>query len=188
MGHKDFKFEAHKGFEACWAQAMMYHILLSDHYEPETYICSPLRAETVKEKEMNVSAVRAYICYAIMKMGQSATAPHAFLPAVLDDEVPEERELALQLGLVILKKCKRMFVCGSNLSSGMLGEIIRAFELGKEIWVFNRGVYGVVKEIAEKDGYNLNLLIYDNEHRYLSLSAKEIIPHDDDEEVDKDAL
>ena len=188
MEQKDFKFDAHKGFEAYWAQAMMYQILLSDHFEPETYICSPLRADTVKGVEMNISAVRAYMCYSIMKMGQNVTAPHAFLPMVLDDEVPEEREVALQFGLVILKKCKRMFVCGRQLSSGMLGEINRAFVLGKEIRVFNRGLYGAVKEIAEKNGYNLDLLVYDNTHRYLSLSAQEIIPHEDDGEGDEDAM
>lgn len=188
MGHMDFKFDAHKGFEAYWAQAMMYQIVLSENYQPQTYICSPLRAETKKGIDMNVSAVRAYMSYAIIRMGVSATAPHAFLPMILDDEVSEERELALNVGLVVLKKCEQMFVCGSKLSSGMLGEIIRAFELGKEIRVFNRGVYGVVKEIAEKDGYNLDLLIYDNEHRYLSMSASDIIPHEDDEEGEDDAL
>lgn len=81
-----------------------------------------------------------------------------------------------------------MFVCGRQLSSGMLGEINRAFVLGKEIRVFNRGLYGVIKEIAEKNGYNLDLLIYDNAHRYLSLSAQEIIPHEDDGEGDEDAM
>ena len=70
----------------------------------------------------------------------------------------------------------------------MLGEIVHAFKLGKEIRVFNRGVWGVIKEIAEKDGYNLDLLVYDASHRYLSLSASEIIPHDDDGEGDEDAL
>lgn len=70
----------------------------------------------------------------------------------------------------------------------MLGEINRAFVLEKEIRVFNRGLYGVIKEIAEKNGYNLDLLIYDNAHRYLSLSAQEIIPHEDDGEGDEDAM
>ena len=132
--------------------------------------------------------MRAYMCYANMKMGQNAVAPHAFLPMVLDDEVPEERDVALRFGLVILKKCKRMYVCGGKLSSGMLGEINRAFELGKEIRVFNRGLYGVIKEIAEENGYNLDMLVYDNAHRYLSLSAQEIIPHEDDGEGDEDAM
>ena len=188
MGYTDFKFDAHKGFESIWAQAMMYNVMLRDSFEPETYICSPLRAETVKGKEMNISAVRAYMSYVIVKMGISATAPHAFLPMVLDDEVPEERELALQFGLVVLKKCKRMFVCGGHLSPGMLGEIRKALELGKEIRVFNRGLYGVIKEIVEKDGVNLDLLVYDPDHRYLSQTAREIIPHDSEEEGDDDAL
>ena len=95
---------------------------------------------------------------------------------------------AALLGLVLLKKCERLFVCGGYLSAGMLGEIIHAFKLGKEIRVFNRGVYGVLKEIAERDGYNLDLLKYDISHRYLSLSAKEIIPHGEDGEGDEDAL
>lgn len=188
MGHKDYKFDAHKGFEAFWAQAMMYQIVLSENYQPQTYICSPLRAETKKGMDMNVSAVRAYMSYVIMKIGASATAPHAFLPMILDDEVPEERELALKVGLVVLKKCEKMFVCGSKLSSGMLGEITHAFKLGKEIRVFNRGVYGAIKEIAEENGYDLDLLVYDTSHRYLSLSASEIIPHDDEGEGDEDAL
>ena len=70
----------------------------------------------------------------------------------------------------------------------MLGEITHAFNLGKEIRVFNRGVYGAIKEIAEKNGYDLDLLVYDTSHRYLSLSATEIIPHDDDGEGEDDAL
>ena len=188
MGNKDYKFDAHKGFESFWAQAMMYSMILKDRYKPDTYICSPLRAETVKRLEMNVSAVRAYMSYAIMEMGLSATAPHAFLPMVLNDDVPEEREIALKFGLVLLKRCKRLFVCGGHISPGMLGEITHAFNLGKEIRVFNRGVYGVIKEIAEKNGYDLDLLVYDTSHRYLSLSAAEIIPHDDDGEGDEDAL
>lgn len=57
MGYTDFKFDAHKGFESIWAQAMMYNVLLRDSFEPETYICSPLRAETVKGKEMNISRI-----------------------------------------------------------------------------------------------------------------------------------
>ena len=188
MDKKDIKLVTHKGFESLWAQAMMYSIVLKERYEPDTYICSPLRADTRKGVDMNVSAVRAYMSYAIMEMGLSATAPHAFLPMVLDDEVPEEREVALQFGLVLLKKCERIFVCGGHLSAGMLGEIIHAFKFGKEIRVFNRGVYGVIKEIAEQDGYNLDLLKYDISHRYLSLSATEIIPHDEDGEGDEDAL
>ena len=188
MDKKDMKFATHKGFVSFWAQAMMYSIVLKERYEPDTYICSPLRADTKKGVDMNVSAVRAYMSYSIMQMGLSATAPHAFLPMVLDDDVPEEREVALQFGLVLLKKCERLFVCGGHLSPGMLGEIVHAFKLGKEIRVFNRGVWGVIKEIAEKDGYNLDLLVYDASHCYLSLSASEIIPHDDDGEGDEDAL
>lgn len=188
MDKVDLKLTTHKGFESFWAQAMMYSIVLKERYEPDTYICSPLRADTKKGIDMNVSAVRAYMSYAIMQMGLSATAPHAFLPMVLDDDVPEEREVALQFGLVLLKKCNRLFVCGGHLSTGMLGELIHAFKLGKEIRVFNRGVYGAIKEMAEQNGYNLELLKYDASHRYLSLSASEIIPHDDDGEGDEDAL
>ena len=97
MGNKDYKFDAHKGFESFWAQAMMYSMILKDRYEPDTYICSPLRAETVKRLEMNVSAVRAYMSYAIMEMGLSATAPHAFLPMVLKGCVDWAKENNVEL-------------------------------------------------------------------------------------------
>lgn len=181
MEYKDFKFTGHKNLEAYCLQAMTYKIMLSGRYEADTYICSPLRGDTKKEVDMNMSAARAYLTYANLEMGFSAIAPHAFLPLILDDNEQEERDCALKIGLLILKKCQRILVCGRIISAGMIGEITNAFILGKEVLVFNRSVYGAIKEMAEQNGYNTEKLIYDKSHSYLSASAKEIIPHDDEE-------
>ena len=52
-----------------------------------------------------------------------AIAPHAILPAFLDDRVPEERALGLKFGLDLLKICKKVVVCGTVISEGMQKEI-----------------------------------------------------------------
>lgn len=48
---------------------------------------------------------------------------------MLDDGVPEERKLGTDMGLRILKVCEEVWVCGSELSSGMEQEIRAARQL-----------------------------------------------------------
>ena len=52
-----------------------------------------------------------------------------FIAAILDDGVPEERKLGTDMGLRILKVCEEVWVCGSELSSGMEQEIRAARQL-----------------------------------------------------------
>ena len=54
-----------------------------------------------------------------------------------DDEIPEEREAALQIGMILLTLCDVLVVCGPYISAGMAGEIKAAFEKGKEVYWYD---------------------------------------------------
>lgn len=53
------------------------------------------------------------------------------------DEIPEEREAALQIGMILLTLCDVLVVCGPYISAGMAGEIKAAFEKGKEVYWYD---------------------------------------------------
>ena len=56
---------------------------------------------------------------------------------MLDDEIPEERGAALQIGMILLTLCDVLVVCGPYISDGMAGEIKAAFEKGKEVYWYD---------------------------------------------------
>ena len=174
----DFKLTNHKMLESYWAQLMMYNLMLSGDKTTTAYICSPLRADTQHGVEMNMSAVKAYMCYAFVNMGINAQAPHAFLPYFLDDRDPTERQLALDVGLTMLKKCSLLLVCGNRISSGMMGEIAEAARLGKEIRFFSKDISEEVEAIVTGIANSNARVEYDGSHTYLSLPAEAIIPSD----------
>ncbi len=93
------------------------------------YICSPLSAPTEQGIRKNMEKASYYANLVSNFIGCRAIAPHSFLPEYLDDNVPEEREAALDFGLSVLRLSKAIIVCGSRISSGMKGEIKMAREL-----------------------------------------------------------
>lgn len=97
------------------------------------YVCSPLGAPTQEEIRANMLKARKYMEWVSAKYNCRAIAPHAILPAYLDDHIPEERALGRKFGMDLLKICKKMVVCGSVLSNGMRAEIELAENLGIEI-------------------------------------------------------
>lgn len=99
------------------------------------YICSPLSAPTKKEIEKNQAYARGYAERVEECCGVKAIVPHAYLPEILDDNIPEEREAALEIGLKLLKLCKKLVICGDIVSSGMVSEI--AFARKNNIEVVN---------------------------------------------------
>ncbi|WP_390554521.1 hypothetical protein [Blautia parvula] len=64
-------------------------------------------------------------------------ASHAHLPLMLDDRIPEERETAMQIGLLMLDLCGALIICGSQISGGMKSEIQTAFEKGKDVYWYD---------------------------------------------------
>lgn len=97
---------------------------------PLTYVCSPLSAPSRAEMLANAAKACTYMAWAEKEFGDRAVAPHAYLPYLLDDRVPEERQLALDFGLKLLAMCSRIVVYGERISAGMKGEISQAISLG----------------------------------------------------------
>lgn len=74
------------------------------------YICSPLRGAI----EENIKKANRYCEYAA---GCDAIplAPHAIFTAYLQDDIPEQREKGLKMGLALLRRCDEMWVNVKNL-------------------------------------------------------------------------
>ena len=96
----------------------LYQFLKNDRCKKRAYICSPLSAVTDEEMVENIKIARAYMYYAMKKMGMNASAPHAYLPMLLCDKVPADRSIALQFGLELLEESDVLLICGNRISSG----------------------------------------------------------------------
>ena len=96
------------------------------------YIASPYSGDV----ERNVAFAKAACRYA-MKQGVTPIASHLLYPQMLDDKVPEERNLGTGMGLRILKVCDEIWVCGNELSSGWSRRSVRqdgfGFRLGGSV-------------------------------------------------------
>ena len=55
-----------------------------------TYVCSPLSAATRAAMLSNAAKAKNYMGLAEQEFGERSVAPHAFLPYLLDDGVPED--------------------------------------------------------------------------------------------------
>lgn len=97
------------------------------------YVCSPLGAASVEEIKRSMGMARFYMEMVSKKYNCRAVAPHAILPAFLDDHISEERALGLKFGLDLLRICKKVVVCGRTISAGMKKEIELAEQLGIEV-------------------------------------------------------
>ena len=92
------------------------------------YICSPYRGET----ERNITYARDLVRY-VLQYGVPIC-PHLYLPQVLDDSNPAEREQALHIGLELLSCCDMLLVgTRYGISEGMQAEIDRAEALGMSV-------------------------------------------------------
>ncbi len=134
-------------FDGCWETEC--EELFQSHAADKVraYICSPLRADSVKETRANMQRAKAYMLYAHEATGIYAYAPHAYLPVLISDENPSQRKLALQFGKTMLTFSDAVYVCGERISEGMKGEIIYAAKLGKKIIVFNAKVFAEARYI-----------------------------------------
>lgn len=97
------------------------------------YICSPYRGD----KARNIAYARDLIKGALLS-GLSPICPHLYLPQILDDDKPEEREQALRVGLELLKCCDAVIVGARyGISEGMQAEIDVAENLGLLVKIYN---------------------------------------------------
>lgn len=87
-------------------------------YHPLVYICSPYSGDT----ERNIRNARFYSRFAALS-GYLPITPHLLFTQYLDDDNSSERDLGLHFGIVLLSKCKELWVFGDDISKGMDGEI-----------------------------------------------------------------
>ncbi len=99
-------------------------------YRPLIYICSPYSGDPPG----NTDKARRYSRFAV-DQGAIPIAPHLLLPQYMKEET--ERELALFMDMVILDRCKELWVFGNFISAGMQAEIDRARKKRMKIRYFN---------------------------------------------------
>lgn len=93
------------------------------------YVCSPLRGDI----SGNIRQGTEY-CFAVASCGDVPIAPHVYFTRFLRDGIHRERELGINMGLVLLHRCDRLAVFLKNgISEGMWGEINAAKEVDMPI-------------------------------------------------------
>ncbi len=90
-------------------------------FRPLVFICSPYAGDV----EANVRNARAYSRFAVER-GYIPIAPHLLFPQYMDDNDPEERDLALFMGIALMTKCAELWAFGARVSPGMAAEIAKA--------------------------------------------------------------
>lgn len=115
-----------------------------------------------------MQAARYYMVYIHEKMGYLVRAPHAFLPMILNDSDQEERALALEFGLKVLRKSQCVMVCGNRISDGMKAELEKAAKQHMIVYVYCKELYKEVRSILEAVGGNPFLVLYDEDHPSLA--------------------
>ena len=103
----------------------------------KAYICSPLSAPDAKGVSHNMDMARFYMERMQVLCHCRTFASHAYLPLMLDDSIPEERENALRIGMELMDLCDALIICGRRISSGMEGEIKEALENGMEVYWYD---------------------------------------------------
>ena len=100
-------------------------------FRPVVFICSPYSGDV----EQNLENARRYSRYAVLR-GCVPITPHLLLSQFMDDNDPDERNLALRINLILLSKCAELWAFGSCISEGMAQEIARAKRKGKTVRYF----------------------------------------------------
>lgn len=107
-------------------------LLSQDKRRPVIYVCSPLRGAV----EQNIKRAIGY-CRYVYSQGGIPLAPHVIFTTFLDEEITDEREAGMEMGLELLAKCDELWCFGNKVSEGMAGEIAAAENLGLRVKRFN---------------------------------------------------
>ncbi len=94
-------------------------------YRPLVYICSPFAGDIAR----NIANTRRYCVFAV-RQGTIPIAPHLLFPQFLNDSDPDERNLGLLFGKILLDRCEAVWAFGSRISKGMAAELERAKHRG----------------------------------------------------------
>lgn len=97
-------------------------------YGKTVYICSPLRDDDLTIQTENSKKAERYVIDFEEEYGGRAIAPQAYLPYLLNDKNPKEREMVLSWCLQLLDMCDAIIVYGDHLSDGMRIELNYALQ------------------------------------------------------------
>ena len=89
--------------------------------------------------EKNVDAAKDY-CRMVIGRNRIPVASHLLYPQLLDDNVPEQREIGTMCGLALLAICDEVWVFGKEHSPGMVKEIGEAHRLNKPLRFFTENM------------------------------------------------
>lgn len=90
----------------------------------KVYVISKYRGNT----EENIRVAR-YAGDIIIDCDNIPVIPHLYFPQFLNDDVPEERVKAINLGVELMKGCDQIWIVGTEISNGMEYEIEAAKKL-----------------------------------------------------------
>jgi len=96
------------------------------------FICSPYRGDT----EANTVRARRY-CYFAHTQGVAPVAPHLHNPQFLDENLPDERQAGIKIGLEYLRRADELWCFGDRLTEGMETELQEARQLKLPIQYFS---------------------------------------------------
>lgn len=102
----------------------------ADKNRKKIYVASKYAGDV----DTNVALAITY-CRRVIDEGYMPIASHLLYPQILNDNIPEERELGLMFGLALLRTSDEMWVFGS-VTSGVAREIEEAKRLKKQIRYF----------------------------------------------------
>lgn len=105
------------------------------------FICSPYRGDI----ELNTIRTKRYCRFAYTK-GTVPYAPHLHNTQFLQEDISEEREAGIALGVELMKRVDELWCFGDRVSVGMTEEINAAQQLEIPIKYFNDKCEEVFKD------------------------------------------
>lgn len=100
------------------------------------YIASPLHTSSERGIKRNMKRARMYENALNNISGCKNKAIHGYVPAVFDDNIQEQREIGLKMGLQLLDLSDAFIICGNRITNGMKAELKVAINNNKLIYVF----------------------------------------------------
>lgn len=100
--------------------------------EKLVFICSPYGGDV----DVNTLRAKRYGRFAVNQK-TTPIIPHLMYPQFLNESDINERQIGLDMGLVLLSKCQEIWVFGEYISSGMSAEIKKASQLNITIRHFS---------------------------------------------------
>ena len=92
-------------------------------FRPLVYICSPYSGNVEANTERTVR-----FCRFALDKDNIPLAPQLMFPRFMKDDDPEERNLAIFMDIVLMGKCREVWVLGDTVSAGMQKEIEKAMQ------------------------------------------------------------